>query len=212
MRRTIFLALFAALLIVMPSAAHAQNDESILRDCADDSALSGDYSVSAMRQARENIPAELDEYSDCRDVLSRAISAKTAASNNSNSSGSDSGSGSGSGDSSGGSGGTGGGTPPTEPAPTATTAPNPTATPSGVDPGVRIGPSTEQDWDALRAANRFVDEKVDVNGRPVTPAASVGRNGLPGTLVAVLALLAAAAIAVTAPSIRRRVVARSSST
>jgi hypothetical protein len=207
MRRTIFLALFAALLVVMPSAAHAQSDEDILRDCADDSALSGDYSVSAMRKARENMPAELDEYSDCRDVLSRAISAKTAASSNNSGSNND-----GSGGAGGSSGGTGGGSTPTDPAPSATAAPNPTATPSGVDPGIRIGPSTEQDWEALSAASRFADEKVDVNGRPVTPAASVGRNGLPGTLVAVLALLAAAAIAVTAPSIRRRVVARPSST
>jgi hypothetical protein len=39
-------------------------------------------------------------------------------------------------------------------------------------------------------------------------AADVGRNGLPGTMIAVLALIAAAALAVVAPTIRRRVLAR----
>jgi hypothetical protein len=208
MRRTILLALFAALTLVLPTVAHAQSNETILRDCADDGILEGDYSASAMRDARNNMPAELDEYSDCRDVLSRAISAKTAGSNNNN--GTDNGSGA-TGGSTGGGGGTstaGGEAGGISSAPTADPAPS--ATPSGRDPGIQIGPSTPADWDALGGANRYATESVDINGRPVTPAASVGRNGLPGTLVAVLALLAAAAIAATVPLARRRVVTRAS--
>src|SRR5690349_4673101 len=136
MRRTILLALFAALVLVLPTTAHAQSNETILRDCADDGILQGDYSASAMRTARNNMPAELDEYSDCRDVLSRAISAKTAGSNNNNSTNNNSG-GTGTGGGTGGSTGTGGGTGGTGGgiAPSPTTAPQAAATPSGRDPG-----------------------------------------------------------------------------
>ena len=47
----------------------------ILRDCADDGDLQGDYSPSELRDARQNIPSDIDEYTDCRDVLARAASA-----------------------------------------------------------------------------------------------------------------------------------------
>ncbi len=57
------MAIVAALLLVVPSAAHAQDTQEILRDCADDGVLQGDYSASAMRTARDNMPTELDEYS-----------------------------------------------------------------------------------------------------------------------------------------------------
>lgn len=208
MRRTILLALFAALVLVLPTTAHAQSNETILRDCADDGILQGDYSASAMRTARNNMPAELDEYSDCRDVLSRAISAKTAGSNNNNnnSGGTDNSGGTGGSTGSGNGGGTGGSS---DIAPSPTTAPQATSTPSGRDPGVQIGPSTPEDWNALKEADRYATEPAQVNGRPVSPVASVGRNGLPGTLVVVLALLAAAAIAMTVPFVRRRVATRS---
>jgi hypothetical protein len=202
MRRTILLALFAALLLVPTTTAHAQGREDILRDCADDGRLEGNYSASKLRDARNNIPAELEEYSDCRDVLSREISAKASASSNNG------------GDTSGGTpggttnsgGGTGGGT---------TTAPSATATPdarpqrTGKDQGVVTGPSTPEDWKAIDGAIAQGAAPVPVNGRPISPAASVGRNGIPGTLVVVLALLAAASIAVTVPFVRRRAFTRS---
>ena len=45
---------------------------------------------------------------------------------------------------------------------------------------------------------------VNVAGRPVTPGETAFRNDLPGTLLVLLALLAAAAVAGLAPQIRRR--------
>ncbi len=57
------MAIVAAVLLLVPSAAHAQGTQEILRDCADDGVLQGDYSASAMRTARNNMPTELDEYS-----------------------------------------------------------------------------------------------------------------------------------------------------
>ena len=49
----------------------------ILRDCQDGS-LSGTYTPAEIRDARDNIPADIDQYSDCRDVLSRALIARTS--------------------------------------------------------------------------------------------------------------------------------------
>src|SRR4051794_363034 len=113
MRRTILMALLAALLLA-PAAYAGGTRVEILRDCQDDGVLQGDYTASQMRDARSNIPAELDEYSDCRDVLTRAISKETAATSNNDGSGGGTSPGSGgggggtAGGGSGGSGGTGG--------------------------------------------------------------------------------------------------------
>jgi hypothetical protein len=82
-------------LIVAVPAANAASTTQILRDCADDGILQGDYKPSELRKARQNIPTDTDEYTDCRDVLARAAAAGVAGS------GAGSGGGSGSGDSSG---------------------------------------------------------------------------------------------------------------
>ena len=72
----LILALWPALLVATP-AAHADGTRTkILRDCQDDGILQGDYTAAQMRDARDNQPAELLEYSDCGDVLTRAISDK----------------------------------------------------------------------------------------------------------------------------------------
>lgn len=203
MRRTIFMAMVAAVLVALvPSAAYAQTTE-ILRDCADDDVLQGDYSVSAMRTARSNLPAELEEYSACRDVLTAAINDKTK--KPSSSSGGDS-SGSG-GDSTGGSGGSGGSTGGDGSGggtPEATVTPGP----GGTDSGHEV-PQTPPEWAAITEAQKGVDPNPD-DVKQVSPgaqrlSADVGRNALPGTLVGVLALIAAAALAlIAAPLIRKR--------
>ena len=51
-------------LVVVP-AANAASTTQILRDCADDGVLQGDYSPSELRKARQNIPTDTDEYTDC---------------------------------------------------------------------------------------------------------------------------------------------------
>jgi len=57
-----------------PGALAADYHEAI-RDCNDDGTLQGHYSRSTLRQARNHLPASLREYSDCADVLARAIAA-----------------------------------------------------------------------------------------------------------------------------------------
>ena len=200
------MAIVAAVLLLVPSAAHAQTQE-ILRDCNDDGVLQGDYSASAMRTARNNMPTELDEYGDCRDVLTRAIADKTAKPKSDDSSGGDSsGTGGGTSGTGGGNGSSssGGSTDPNTGTPSAT----PTPAAGGVDSGREV-PATPQEWAAITEAQKGVDPNpADV--KKVSPgterlSADVGRNALPGTLIGVLALIAAAACAlVAAPLIRKR--------
>jgi hypothetical protein len=62
----------ALALVALPAPAFASADQAI-RDCARDGKLDHKYSNSELRRARNNLPADLDEYSDCRDVIAAAI-------------------------------------------------------------------------------------------------------------------------------------------
>jgi hypothetical protein len=197
MRRTILLALLAAL-VFAPSAS-AADWVKIMRDCVDDGVLQGNYTLSELRKAQQNIPTDGDEYSDCRDVLSRALAAKASThksddSTTQSSSRPDPGVSSGS-----------GGATHSTPAPAP--APEPTA-----DPRATVVPTTPDDNDAVVTAREHgAPVKLGTGGtrpQPVKLSASIGRNGVPSTLIAVLALLAAATLAVAVPGARRLVHAR----
>src|SRR3954465_11019008 len=73
MLRTVLAGL--VILLAIAPAAEAARTTQILRDCADDGVLQGHYTPAELRKARQNIPADTDQYTDCRDVLSRAASA-----------------------------------------------------------------------------------------------------------------------------------------
>jgi hypothetical protein len=202
MRRTIFLALLATLLCA--PAARADTTTQIWRDCVLDSKLDGHYTVAQLRQARSHPPADGLEYTDCTDILARAIAAKTSSSSSSGANpaggtsggaGGGGGGGGGTGSSSGGgSGGGGGGSADSAPA-----AP--------------LTPTTPADQQALTEAAIHGDNVVKVDGKPVMPggtsnlAADVGRNSLPSTLVIVLIMLGLAAILGGARRLRDRVFA-----
>ena len=61
---------FAAL--ALPAIAAADPD-AVVRDCAADGSVDGKYSDSDKRAALDRIPADLDEYSDCRSVIGASI-------------------------------------------------------------------------------------------------------------------------------------------
>lgn len=63
------LALLLALVLVPASALGATED--VIRDCQDGS-ISGKYSQKDFNDALRNIPTDVDEYTDCRDVIRRA--------------------------------------------------------------------------------------------------------------------------------------------
>jgi hypothetical protein len=195
MRRTVFLALLALLLLA--SVARAAGPTQIIRDCADDSKLQGNYSVSDLRNALKHLSGDVDEYSDCRDVISRAIASASSHTSDSGGGGSN-GSGGGGSSSSGGGGSHSGGSRHLD------------ETPQSAQDGI-VGASTAQDHAAVNEAAIKGAGPVSVNGRSVAPSArmatSFGRNSLPGALLVALVLLGVAALAATAPLVRRRVVA-----
>jgi hypothetical protein len=61
-----------AVLAAAPAAQAASTRTKILRECQNGQ-LTGDYTAKQIRDARNNIPDDLDQYSDCRDVLTRAL-------------------------------------------------------------------------------------------------------------------------------------------
>jgi hypothetical protein len=73
-----------------------------------------------------------------------------------------------------------------------------------------VQPSTPQDHAALSQAAQEGGQPVDVDGRPVVPGSAslvsaAGDNPLPGSIIVVLVLLGAAALASVAPFLRRHV-------
>jgi hypothetical protein len=86
------LLVFAMVALAMPATAAASPD-AVIRDCAADGQLDKKYSNEDLRGGLRNMPSDLDEYSDCREVIGGAIK-----------SGSDKGGGRGAGDTGGGSG------------------------------------------------------------------------------------------------------------
>jgi hypothetical protein len=199
MRWTIFMALLAALLLV-PAAAHAADPVEILRDCQDDDVLQGDYTLAELREAQRELPTDIDEYSPCRDILERAVEAKTSNSRSDDNGGGQTGGGTtGGGGTSTGGGGTSGGDTGGGSSPVV-----------GTDSG-RETPANPQEVQALSESASYVD--TGAQAHPVSPgaarlAADVGRNGMPTSMIAVLALLAAAAVAAAAPPLVRRGLAR----
>jgi hypothetical protein len=67
-----FVLIGALAVLALPAPAFASADQ-VIRDCARDGKLDQKYSNSELRRARNNLPADLDEYSDCRDVIAAAI-------------------------------------------------------------------------------------------------------------------------------------------
>ena len=68
----LLLVMVLTLLLAAP-AAMAGTRADIIVDCYDDGKLDGNYTPSEIRDARNNLPADIDQYSDCRDVLARAL-------------------------------------------------------------------------------------------------------------------------------------------
>jgi hypothetical protein len=208
LRWTVLLCLLAALLAA--PAARAADPTTIIRDCEDDGRLQGSYSPGDLRNARQNLPTDIDEYSDCRDVLARAAAAAVTA-------GGARGAGGDGGTSAGGSGaggsGTGGGDSGASDGSGATGGLGGAGGAVGSSGGL-VTPTTPQDAQVLAdAAASGPPDAIQVRGRPVVPgtsgfAAGAARNALPTSLVLVLALLAAAALLTVALPVRRRVLRR----
>jgi hypothetical protein len=172
LRRTALLLAAIACALAVPAPARAADSDEIIRDCYEDGKLDGNYSNEDLKEAEDDLPSDVDEYSDCRSVI--------AAARNRGGKGKRGGTGGVPGG-----GFRGGGTAGGDPA---------LSTDSGAIAGAK------EDLDALNAITGRGDEpRVPIgSGQPITPAAgaaSVGdsANDIPTPLLA--ALIAIGAIA-----------------
>jgi hypothetical protein len=73
--RTLHIALVAVAVSLLGAAMCAPalaSPAGVIRDCSEDGVLSGSYSQSELDRALEQLPSDLDEYTDCRAVIRRA--------------------------------------------------------------------------------------------------------------------------------------------
>jgi hypothetical protein len=69
-RKLTLLALLGALAV--PAAAQA-SPQGVILDCTQDGSIDGHYSNDDLRRAIDQLPSDIDEYSDCREVIGAAI-------------------------------------------------------------------------------------------------------------------------------------------
>ena len=207
MRRALLAILLLALTVWAPvtaawAATSPETVRAILRDCEDDGSLSGSYRPSELRDAVRNIGTDLDQYSDCRDVINaavlRAVSRPAGSGGGGGGAGGAAGGGSGAGEGgvTGSSGLPGGGAG------------------TGADFGgggllTPDGPEEVAELSRLRAA---APASAVVGGRPVRAGArdlaAIVAHELPTPLLVALALLTLGALVAGLPPIRRRVLDR----
>jgi hypothetical protein len=172
------LTIAIAVCLAAPTGALASGKQ-VIRDCTDDGKLSHGYSQQDYKDALANLPTDVDEYTDCRDVIRHAQLGGAG--------GGDSNDGGGSGGS-GGFGGSGGG-------PTAT--PSSAQEQSDVDKarsGADSSPITVGGRTVTPGAARFTSSDV--------------HNSLPTPILVALIMLGAGAVAGGGWAARRRVFPR----
>ena len=174
--------LFAPALILMvlafPAAAQA-SPEAVVRDCAKDGSVDGSYSDKDKRAALKKIPADLDEYSDCRAAIKASIGGPEAGISNKPPGPGGGGSGS--------AGGSGGGQ--------ADTNGDGKVSPAERKAADNVEVALKRDKDRTNTENTLGDRKTDPGKVGAIDAGNTS-NGLPLPVIlaiAALALLAAAA-------------------
>jgi hypothetical protein len=189
------LALLAALAV--PGIAHASGD-AVIKDCADGS-IDKNYSQKDYADALANLPADLDEYTDCRSQIQRKQLG--GGSGGSGSGGGGTGAG-GAGAAAGGTGGTGGGT--------GSNGDTGTGGTGVTDP---LAGATDAEKAAFAKAVESGSQPVQLDGRPIHPgelggAKSSGLGDLPTPLIVILGLVALAAAGAAGYGTRRLVLGR----
>ncbi len=183
--------------LLAPALAGAASSEEVLKDCADGQ-IDGDYTRAEIDRARKDIPADLDQYSNCQGAL-RGARIDTSAGTRKRDSG-------GGGSSGGGGGGGGGGTGSSTPSPTASNAGN----------AENPDPQTPAESATVKAATgRKGGSAVSLGPGPaITPGAtgipteSDLRRPIPEALLVVLILLGTVALVGAVLATRARVFTR----
>ncbi|MEA2445658.1 MAG: hypothetical protein QOJ12_2950 [Thermoleophilales bacterium] len=66
------LATMLVVLIALPTFAYAARGNDVIRDCQDDGHIDGHYTQQDYADAQNNLPSDIDQYSDCRDAIKQA--------------------------------------------------------------------------------------------------------------------------------------------
>ena len=204
MRRLLTATLLLLLLLPAAHAFAGDNPSDLLVDACRDEKVDGTYSQRTYRRALDQLPADSDQYTACRDVINRA---RLAALNNRRSS-SGNGGGSGQGGSSGGGSGGGGSS-------SGAGSSGGSSGSSGSGGGSKEAapaPPTPAEQQAVRKAITTGADPVNVGGQLVQPGA-VGAlasddRRIPTSLLALLIALAVCALAATGAFGWHRVLAR----
>jgi hypothetical protein len=207
MRRLLLATLLLLLLMPAAGAVAADRPQDLLIDACRDEKVDGTYSQRTYRRALDQLPADSDQYTACRDVINRA---RIAALNNRNQSGGGGGTGGGGGGgTTGGGGGAGGGGNSTS---------GSSAGGGGGSAGSRSGassapkPATPAEQKQVQRATQSGAAPVRIGGELVQPGAvgrlSNGSRDLPTPMIALLAALAALIAAAAGVAGWNRVLAR----
>ena len=191
MRR--LLALLIITFSLLPAAGAFASGGKVIRDCTDDGQLEGHYSQKDLRDALASIPSDVDEYTNCRDVIRRAAFGGAGGGGKGGSGGAGGGGGS--------AGGEFGGFKPSQGDPLQSATPQEKAA---------VSKATKEGGKPLRLND---DQGKPIGGALIKPSQVARRTG-PGTtdvptpLLIVAVMLALAALAAAAPTFRSRVLPR----
>jgi hypothetical protein len=192
-RLSVLIGLFAATAVagLMSVSAALASSSQVISDCNSNGRLTSSYSRSDLQGALNGMGADTKEYTNCSDVIRRALLTSAAGGGGHSGGGSPS-SGGGGGGTTGGQ-GSAGGTSGVK-AGVSTRGAHPTAPKSGAAGGAR-------------------GAGVKLGGSTISPGstginASSGSRSLPAPLIAVLAVLGLAALSGGGIALRRRVVTR----
>jgi hypothetical protein len=73
-RRHLRIALLAIVISAVAAApAAASSGSSVIADCNKHLRLTGTYSIAELQNALQTLPADIAEYSNCKDVIQRAL-------------------------------------------------------------------------------------------------------------------------------------------
>jgi hypothetical protein len=198
MRRLVIAATLLCLLA--PAVARADSGvQKLLKDACNDEHIDGHYTQQQYKKALDQLPTDADEYSACRQVIENARLAALTSSGSSHKGGSGGGGGGTTG-TTGGGGNAGGGSS------TGSTS----GSGAAADP---LASASPDERNAIAQAGKSA-KPVQVGGKLVQPgdlglgSLTSSDHGLPNTLIALVAVLAAGALGAGGWWFWRRVVAR----
>ena len=194
MRRLYAVLTLLVCLLALPAVAGASG-RSVVRDCTDNGRIDQHHSQSDYKSALSSLPSDVDEYTDCRQIIESAKRRDARADSNGGGSGGSGG---------GGTGGGGGGTFP---------GTGSTGSGAGFDsvtpPPSSNVPTAPGESNAVAQAAANGGAPVAVAGDPITPGGSglteaAFRHDVPGPLLALIILLGLGALAMTVSGARAR--------